>query len=84
MHLINTKTLQLEEFKAEAPLYAILSHTWEEDEVDFQEFCSGQGINKAGYQKITGCCRQAARDGYQYVWVDTCWSARRLSPRVQV
>ncbi|XXH05775.1 Arp complex subunit [Hypoxylon texense] len=24
------------------------------------------------YAKIRGCCEQAIRDGYDYVWVDTC------------
>jgi hypothetical protein len=76
MWLINTETLQLEEFfEADAPPYAILSHTWEKDEVTFQEFRSGQDINKAGHQKIKGCCLQATNDGYQYAWVDTCWLA---------
>ncbi|CZS95631.1 uncharacterized protein RAG0_05233 [Rhynchosporium agropyri] len=27
---------------------------------------------KAGYHKIERCCAQAFRDGYKYVWVDTC------------
>jgi hypothetical protein len=74
MWLINTKTLQLEEFfEDDAPTYAILSHTWEEDEVSFREFRAEKASNKAGYRKIEGCCRQAFSDGYQYAWVDTCW-----------
>jgi hypothetical protein len=27
---------------------------------------------KKGYAKIQNCCRQALRDGYHYVWIDTC------------
>ena len=26
----------------------------------------------AGYSKITGCCRQARLDGWEYAWVDSC------------
>lgn len=29
-------------------------------------------MNMAGYSKITGCCRQARLDGYEYAWVDSC------------
>jgi hypothetical protein len=76
MWLLNTETLQLEQFvKAQTPPYAILSHTWDKSEVTFQEVHAGQGLDKTGYKKIKGCCLQAANDGYQYVWVDTCWLA---------
>lgn len=27
---------------------------------------------RAGYMKIERCCSQAAADGYQYAWIDTC------------
>ncbi|KAF1829424.1 HET-domain-containing protein [Decorospora gaudefroyi] len=60
MRLLNVHTRQLEEFFGEGiPLYAILSHTWGAEE-------------KQGYAKIDGCCRQAARHGLRYVWIDTC------------
>ena len=56
------------------PPYAILSHTWGEDneEVTFQDLEQGVGKSKAGYRKIRFCEDQAARDGLQYVWIDTC------------
>jgi hypothetical protein len=56
------------------PPYAILSHTWGEDdeEVTFQDLTEGVGKSKAGYGKIRFCGKQAARDGLQYVWIDTC------------
>jgi hypothetical protein len=56
------------------PEYAILSHTWGEDteEVTFQDLKDGAGKSKAGYKKIRFCGEQAARDGIQYFWVDTC------------
>ncbi|KAI0202579.1 heterokaryon incompatibility protein-domain-containing protein [Astrocystis sublimbata] len=40
MRLINTETLELEEFLQPIPPYAILSHTWEGQEVTLQEWNS--------------------------------------------
>ena len=38
MRLLNSTTLQLEEFpENEIPKYAILSHTWGKDEISFQD-----------------------------------------------
>jgi hypothetical protein len=56
------------------PPYAILSHTWGEDneEVTFQDLTQGVGKSKAGYGKIRFCREQATRDGLQHVWIDTC------------
>ncbi|KAF2738199.1 HET-domain-containing protein, partial [Polyplosphaeria fusca] len=58
------------------PAYAILSHTWGEEEVSFQDIEANGGkcesISKAGWAKIQFCAEQAAVDGLQYVWVDTC------------
>ncbi|KAK4135935.1 hypothetical protein BT67DRAFT_433312 [Trichocladium antarcticum] len=34
---------------------------------------------KTGYSKIAYACRQAERDGYHYVWVDTCCIDKRSS-----
>jgi hypothetical protein len=56
------------------PRYAILSHTWGADgeEVTYKDLTRGTGEGKAGYQKIRFCGKQAATDGLQYFWVDTC------------
>jgi hypothetical protein len=69
MRLLNTKTRKLEEFFGEAiPQYAILSHTWGENEVTFKD------IERDGYQsgsvKIDGCLGRSERS--PYVWIDTC------------
>jgi Heterokaryon incompatibility protein (HET) len=79
MWLINTSTLSLESFYGDAiPAYAILSHTWGEGEVSFQEFTQvsesmRDGItSNPGYRKIIATCAQALGDGYSYAWVDTC------------
>jgi len=54
--------------------YAILSHRWgaDEDEVNFEDLRDGGGKTKKGYQKLLFCGKQAARDGLEYFWVDTC------------
>ncbi|CZR67955.1 uncharacterized protein PAC_17854 [Phialocephala subalpina] len=54
--------------------YAILSHTWGEDdeEVTFEDLQNGSGKTKNGYKKLQFCGQQAARDGLQYFWADTC------------
>jgi hypothetical protein len=78
MRLLNTATLNLHEFIGDrVPPYAILSHAWGEEEVSVQEMQSreatGIGIQKSGYEKIKTCCETGAADGYEYVWIDTCW-----------
>jgi hypothetical protein len=56
------------------PPYAILSHTWGEDdeEATYKDVMEGSAKTKTGYRKIQFCGEQAARDGLQYFWVDTC------------
>jgi hypothetical protein len=73
MRLLNTSSLELEEFwDNDIPLYAILSHTWEKDEVSFQDIQGGTAKNKAGYAKILASCNQATRSRLEYIWIDTC------------
>ncbi|KAI0105731.1 HET domain protein [Nemania sp. FL0031] len=77
MRLINVDTLLLEDFMVVSPdtvEYAILSHTWEDDEVTFQEYTSSDYSikQKKGFKKIHQTCDLARRDGIRYVWVDTC------------
>ena len=74
MRLLNTYTLKLREFAAKkAPLYAILSHTWEEEEVTFQDIQHLPTARKRkGFDKVQKCCEQAIRDGFGWVWIDTC------------
>jgi hypothetical protein len=56
------------------PPYAILSHTWgeDEDEVTLKDLETGAGRSKAGYEKIQFCGEQSARNGLEHFWVDTC------------
>lgn len=79
MRLINTRTLIQREFNGEPgrdiPPYAILSHTWSEDEVSYREFAEGASLERqetAGYLKIKNCCSVARQLGISWAWVDTC------------
>ena len=45
-------------FSDEIPPYAILSHTWTDDEVTYNELAAGTGKNKAGYDKIRFCGKE--------------------------
>jgi hypothetical protein len=73
MRLLNTETLQLEVFEGGCKLsYAILSHTWGDDEVSFQDLVSGLAPERKAWLKVESCCAKARTEGYQYVWIDTC------------
>ena len=56
--------------------YAILSHTWgrDDEEITFKDIQNDpeHAKSKAGYRKIEFCGKQAASDGLEYFWVDTC------------
>jgi hypothetical protein len=56
------------------PPYAILSHTWGNDdqEVTLRDLTEGSGKTKDGYRKIQFCAEQAAHDKLRYFWIDTC------------
>ena len=77
MRLLNTNTLQLFEFfDSSVPEYAILSHTWREEEVSYQEWMT-QATNEAlrrkkGYWKISKFCQLCREQGYAWTWIDTC------------
>ncbi|KAF2492468.1 HET-domain-containing protein [Lophium mytilinum] len=75
MWLINTTTLKLEFFvNPEKASYAILSHTWGDEEVMFHELQSPDkaSFQKKGFDKIARTCEIARQQGLQYAWVDTC------------
>src|SRR5688500_3931841 len=78
MRLLNTSTIQLKDFIGDIPPFAILSHTWGEGEVSFEEAASlpdtkasGAAFSLGG-QKIISFCDLALSDGWDWAWVDTC------------
>jgi hypothetical protein len=87
MRLIEASTLKLVSRREnDLPPYAILSHTWgnDEDEVSFHDMMaftisSVESISntrivlqKLGFAKIRESARLALADGLSYVWIDTC------------
>ncbi|KUJ10353.1 HET-domain-containing protein [Mollisia scopiformis] len=87
MRFLHSKTLEFHEFPNHKEIeYAILSHTWGDEEILFQDI-SGFTIpttpptikQKSGYKKIEACCAQADSDGFEYVWIDTCCIDKRSS-----
>ncbi|KAJ2993972.1 hypothetical protein NUW58_g1676 [Xylaria curta] len=90
MWLLNTDRLdrlELVEFSEEfTPNYAILSHTWGEEEVTFQDIQAissrqwprvvSQAVStiqaKKGFDKIRKAAALAAAHGYHFIWADTC------------
>ena len=73
MRLLNAKTLQVETIAdSKIPAYAILTHTWAEEEVTLSDIVGRDAEGKAGYQKIRKCCAQTVKDQLVYIWIDTC------------
>jgi hypothetical protein len=73
MRLLNTDNFEVKEFRDdEVPRYAILSHTWDEEEVTFQDMEGTRAANKKGHKKVKSCCSVARANGLKYVWIDTC------------
>ncbi|KAK7437392.1 hypothetical protein VKT23_018637 [Stygiomarasmius scandens] len=84
MRLLNTATLELEDFVIEdtIPPYAILSHTWYSpgQEILFEDVrtkCWYEMYDKAeekpkGYSKVKNACELAQKRKFDYIWIDTC------------
>ena len=73
MRLLDTSTLKLHEFQGkDIPVYAILSHRWETEEVSYCALLDGSGKCLRGWSKIERCCAIARSNGLKYVWIDTC------------
>ena len=75
--------------------YAILSHRWIKQEVDFNEAVKLTKMDEEerteirqcdGYRKIIQSCKQVKKDGYKWLWVNTCcinkWSSPELSKAI--
>jgi hypothetical protein len=82
MRLINTTTRDFEDFIGRnIPQYAILSHTWEDEEVTYADYIQERRVfsRMKGYPKISMTCRMAAKEGIRYAWIDTCCIDKRSS-----
>ena len=86
---VERRTKVLELCNDETTNYAILSHRWvDSTEVDYEEMVDLAKMDRQeqveirgrlGYRKIVDTCKQAAKDGYEWVWVDTCCIDKRSS-----
>jgi hypothetical protein len=97
MRLLTAGTLQFFEPKEDVSTeYAILSHRWEcdDEEVSYQDMCkviqagnlqpeAGSIQKRRGFRKIYDFSRQALRDGYKYIWIDTCCIDKSSSAELQ-
>jgi hypothetical protein len=55
------------------PPYAILSHRWSDSEILLEDVArDAYKDQQEGYRKLQFCAKQAAQDGLQYFWIDTC------------
>ena len=86
MRLLDAQKLELVDVRDDdIPPYAILSHTWGDDEVTLQEVRRmesrmPQAFNnqkqlitgKKGYVKIKNAAAMAVKRGLAYMWIDTC------------
>ncbi|KAF2665546.1 hypothetical protein BT63DRAFT_363851, partial [Microthyrium microscopicum] len=81
MWLINTSTYRLEHFIDHTVVkYAILSHTWGDNELLFQDISGPDGAERARNNvKVRYTCEQAKKDGLHYAWIDTCSIDKRSS-----
>jgi hypothetical protein len=74
MRLLRCDDFSFVEFPGkQVPRYAILSHTWGDDEILYNDILDGSWTNKRkAVAKIKGCVRYAKQMELDYIWVDTC------------
>jgi len=90
MRLLNTRTLTLTTFIGEMPEYVILSHRWEAEELVFEDVMkepisniSSPARTKRGFTKVQGTCALAIKDGFDWVWIDSCCIDKSSSAELQ-
>ncbi|KAB5522855.1 heterokaryon incompatibility protein-domain-containing protein, partial [Coniochaeta sp. 2T2.1] len=77
MRLIDNLAAALKPPTARPPRYAILSHTWGDDELSFGEVQPGflrvtPSSPRPGWDKVVMARKMALDHGYDCLWVDTC------------
>jgi hypothetical protein len=75
LHIEDDSSLSLAPFLGNEliPQYAIVSHTWSDDEVTLQDLREGTAQKKEeGYKKLMLYRNFAVEDGLRYLWIDTC------------
>ncbi|KAF1357717.1 kinesin light chain 3 [Lizonia empirigonia] len=88
LHFDALDKLILTDFRGKLiPPYAILSHRWSDSETLIEDISNGNYEEKEeGFRKLKFCANQAAQDGLQYFWIDTCcidrWDKNELSKAI--
>ncbi|KAK7455302.1 hypothetical protein VKT23_011175 [Stygiomarasmius scandens] len=73
MRLLDTNTFQLTEFYSDIPKYAILSHTWDKEEITFQDIENLEVAKRqTGWAKVESACAYARKYKFQWIWIDSC------------
>ncbi|KAF2825580.1 HET-domain-containing protein, partial [Ophiobolus disseminans] len=85
MRLLNAETLRFKTFFSDdqTPPYAILSHTWGDEEVSYQDMMYEEVIDNLSYQKIIETAKIAKQKHLDYFWVDTCCIDKTSSAELQ-
>jgi hypothetical protein len=74
MRLIHTQNFEIRNFDADIPPYAILSHTWGEDEVTLQDLWPNirpEVKSWKGFLKVKRSCAVALGQYLDWRWIDT-------------
>lgn len=79
MRLLKVSTFEIVVFDPphKVPPYAILSHTWEGDEVIFDDFQYNTATRKPAWKKVWNACQRTKKDGLRYIWIDSCCIDKR-------
>jgi Heterokaryon incompatibility protein (HET) len=76
MRLLNVSTLDFQEFTREddTPEYAILSHTWGNEEITYKDMRKRKSEirDTEGFRKIQRFSNQAQKAKLSFCWIDTC------------
>lgn len=75
MRLIHIPTMKLEQFYGDdIPRYYILSHTWGDGEITYDDFAKGNYGYRPSFYKLNGFLRKITegKRGVNYAWIDTC------------
>lgn len=65
--MVCVHTILIQEYYVDIPRCAILSHTWNKDEVPFVENVECTASSLKGYEKTIGCCKQPVYGSLNYV-----------------
>lgn len=76
MRLLDARTLEFKEVQGlrSMPKYAILSHTWSDNEIVYSDLVRSLDVARQHpeFCKVAFAARQALDDGLDYIWIDSC------------